>query len=208
GGMIPEPPSTPGLALALLGLAALLAAQGLGNGWRTRPLETGGSPLALANADGAELQQLPGLSVQRTRAILQARQQGLKLEQVEDLEQVPGLGPHSREQLRPYFPETRSTGASEAIMPPSPAATSAAGQAASPLRVGGIRKIQPGEPPIHLNRASSGELQRLPSIGPVLAQRIIAARSERPFQRVEDLLRVPGIGPKTLEKLRPFVTLD
>ena len=52
------------------------------------------------------------------------------------------------------------------------------------------------------------ELQRLPNVGPVLAQRIILARSERPFRSLEDLRRVPGIGPKTLEKLRPFVTFD
>jgi competence protein ComEA len=76
------------------------------------------------------------------------------------------------------------------------------------MRAGGVRKIQPGEPPIPINRASNAELQRLPNVGPVLAQRIILARSERPFTSLEDLRRVPGIGPKTLEKLRPFVIID
>ena len=42
-----------------------------------------------------------------------------------------------------------------------------------------------------------------------LAERILALRSERGrFSEVEDLLSVPGIGPKTLERLRDRVRLD
>jgi|GEM_PF-5544907 len=55
------------------------------------------------------------------------------------------------------------------------------------------------------NRASEEELCALPAVGPVLAKRIMAARSMQPFTRVEDLRRVSGIGPKTLEKLRPHL---
>lgn len=55
---------------------------------------------------------------------------------------------------------------------------------------------------VDMNRASREELQGLPGIGPTLAQRIVEAR---PFRSVEDLRRVRGIGPKTLEKLRPLV---
>ena len=52
------------------------------------------------------------------------------------------------------------------------------------------------------NRASPGELQELPGIGPELADRLI---ENRPYKRVEDLDRVPGIGPITVEKLRPYL---
>ena len=58
-----------------------------------------------------------------------------------------------------------------------------------------------------INRADPNELVRLPRIGPVTAQRIVAARRERPFSSLEDLGRVPGIGPATLDGLRGLVTV-
>lgn len=63
-----------------------------------------------------------------------------------------------------------------------------------PGRVG-----EDGHARVSLNAASPGELARLPGIGPALARRIVAAR---PFATLDDLLRVSGIGPKTLAGLR------
>jgi competence protein ComEA len=63
------------------------------------------------------------------------------------------------------------------------------------------------DPPIDLNMASAADLQRLPGIGPTLAQRIIGERQRRPFQSVDDLDRVTGIGMKTIEKLRRFAAV-
>ena len=49
----------------------------------------------------------------------------------------------------------------------------------------------------------------LPGIGPVLANRITAYRRRfGPYRRVEDLLAVPGIGPKLYERLKPLVTVS
>jgi competence protein ComEA len=63
--------------------------------------------------------------------------------------------------------------------------------------------------PLNLNTAGSEALESLPGIGPVIAGRIITWRSEHgPFLRVEDLLQVSGIGSKTLEELRPLVTVE
>lgn len=60
-----------------------------------------------------------------------------------------------------------------------------------------------GEARVSLNTASARELELLlPGVGPVLAARIVAAR---PFTHIDDLLEVSGIGPATLEKLRPYV---
>jgi len=62
--------------------------------------------------------------------------------------------------------------------------------------------------PIDLNRATAEDLQRLPGIGPAMAERILQYRKEqRGFKSVDDLDGVRGIGQKTLEKLRPYVTV-
>ena len=59
---------------------------------------------------------------------------------------------------------------------------------------------------INLNTATISELKTLPRIGPKLAARIIKYRKENgPFSAVDEVTRVKGIGPKTLEKLRPLV---
>ena len=56
------------------------------------------------------------------------------------------------------------------------------------------------------NRASVDQLQPLPGIGPALASRIAQARDQSPFLDADDLLRVKGIGPVKLEKLRSHLT--
>lgn len=59
-----------------------------------------------------------------------------------------------------------------------------------------------------VNTADAAALQTLPGIGPALAERIIAYRTEHgPFRTVEELLEVKGIGEATLEKLRQEVTV-
>ncbi|MGN0969941.1 MAG: ComEA family DNA-binding protein, partial [Evtepia sp.] len=61
---------------------------------------------------------------------------------------------------------------------------------------------------LNLNTASQTELTRLPGIGETKAAAIVAWRQEYgSFQTVEDLMAVDGIGEKTLENLRPYVTV-
>jgi len=61
---------------------------------------------------------------------------------------------------------------------------------------------------ININLAPSAELEELPGIGPTLAARIIAYREEHgPFENIEDLTRVSGIGPKTLDGFRDLITV-
>ena len=63
--------------------------------------------------------------------------------------------------------------------------------------------------PLSLNSATIAELVALPAIGPKIAERIVAFRRERgPFERLEQLTEVNGIGAKTLEKLRPLLTVE
>ncbi len=62
--------------------------------------------------------------------------------------------------------------------------------------------------PIELNCAGARTLETLEGIGSVRAQRIVEERARRPFERVDDLLRVRGIGPKTLEGVRLAVAAN
>lgn len=61
---------------------------------------------------------------------------------------------------------------------------------------------------ININTADAAELDRLPGIGPALAERIIQYRKEHgPFSMPEELKEVPGIGDKTYEKMAAQVTV-
>jgi len=62
--------------------------------------------------------------------------------------------------------------------------------------------------PLDPNRASPACLETLPGIGPSRAAAIAAARSSAPFCKFTDLDRVPGIGPRTLEKLSGLLEVD
>ncbi len=59
---------------------------------------------------------------------------------------------------------------------------------------------------VDLNQADWPELVQLPGIGPALARRIVESRQEAgPFVDHKDLQRVRGIGPKTLDRVRPYL---
>jgi len=63
--------------------------------------------------------------------------------------------------------------------------------------------------PLNINTATAAELEQLPGIGPSLAARIVQYRQEHgPFRTVDALLLVSGIGPATLDRIRPLITVD
>lgn len=74
---------------------------------------------------------------------------------------------------------------------------------------GGARSDRPATEEdgiLSLNRANAGELESLPGVGPVLAERIVSFRDENDgFDVVEDLLEVPGIGEAKLAAIRDLV---
>lgn len=68
---------------------------------------------------------------------------------------------------------------------------------------------KPPAQPININTATAEELQQVPGIGPVTAEKIIhMRRAYGRFKRVDDLLSIKGIGRKRLEKMRKFLTVS
>lgn len=180
------------IALALLGYHAW----GLGR-WGTRPaaLLTSANEirLDLNQADRVELMQLPGVGETIADRIVEYRDENGPFESIDDLRHVKGVGPVVLAQIRPHV-----------TLDGQPVEESP-----STVNVrSGTKK--PGKPkaPIDLNRATAAELQQLEGIGPVLAERIVEARTRKPFEKVDDLDRVLGIGPKTLDRVRPHVVVN
>jgi comEA protein len=63
--------------------------------------------------------------------------------------------------------------------------------------------------PININTANSEELQQVPGVGPVTAEKILQMRkSYGAFKSVDDLLSIRGIGKKRLEKMRKYLTVS
>jgi competence protein ComEA len=81
---------------------------------------------------------------------------------------------------------------------------------AAPGVPAGTAPAVPGAPGglVNINTATETELEELPGVGPVTAGEIVAYRTEHgPFPSVDSLDDVSGIGPATMEQLRPLVTV-
>jgi len=157
----------------------------------------------LNRATKAELLQLPGVGEHLADDILAARDERGGFRQIDDLRAVKGIGPMRLERIRPHLRVEPSnvTVVSGSLAEPS-------SDKNPPRRSGSSKKSPSLGLKIDINHASAAELQQLPSVGPVLSERIIEAREKTPFKSVDELRRVSGIGAKTLEKLRPFVTVE
>ena len=70
------------------------------------------------------------------------------------------------------------------------------------------KNIKDGEELVNINTAVKQELMALPKIGPITAERIIRFRDNfGPFQSIDDLAKIKGIGPKTLERLKTRIII-
>ena len=62
---------------------------------------------------------------------------------------------------------------------------------------------------VNINTANGDQLSLLPRVGPTVAQRIVDFRQENGrFRTLEDLMLVRGIGEKTFELIKPYITLE
>lgn len=79
----------------------------------------------------------------------------------------------------------------------------------APSKQGTNPDTTPTEQKVNLNTATEAELETLPGIGPKKAQAILEYRETHGFfSSYEALLDVDGIGPATLERLKPYLTLE
>lgn len=117
---------------------------------------------------------------------------------------LPQLGGEGPSFPPPPDPELRA--------PPAPPVAAVSGRLGASLAAGRSAGAMAARPkpllaaPLDLNTSDAETLQALPGVGPSLAQGIVVYREAHGrFQTAEDLLRVPGIGPKRWERIRPLV---
>ncbi len=156
---------------------------------RARPLGAG-EMVDPNTATADELDRLPKVGPALAERIVAWREERGAFRTLADLDAVPGVGPAMLRAAAPHLslpPGPPSAGGGDADGPP----------AVSPPRPGA---------PVALNAAPAEELDALPGIGPALAERIVAWRAAHgPFRSVDALADVPGIGARTVERIRPLV---
>jgi competence protein ComEA len=188
------------LGVLLVGCVIILAGRSMFQTLQAGPSTIPAQRIDLNSATHAELLLLPGVGVNLAERIAQVRAKNL-FQKVDDLRKVPGIGPATLERLRAWV--FVSAKPPDAAMEPSLPLTVEPSQrpGAKP------RKGTTLDGPIDINSAGTAQLMQIPGIGPKLSQRIVDERAQKPFQTVADLRRVHGIGPKILEKMRPFITV-
>ena len=190
-----NPATTQGAAVAdSSGLAVLLdESRGSRDEAQRRALPLRGDERIDPNTAGEEdLDRLPGVGPAVAGRIIQMRRDRGPFAEPGDLLSVPGVGPATLARITPYleWPTQPSLGGSARSHPPD---TDPASR--KPAR-------------LDLNRASREELERLPGIGPVMAERILTLRANvGRFRRLDELQSVQGIGSATIERLRPLVII-
>ena len=173
---------------------------------RSRPLAEG-ETLDPNVASAEELDRLPGVGASKALRIVREREENGRFASVEDLARVSGLGPKSVERLKPYLRMAGGGGGGAAGGRGAVAARAGVG-AGEGRKVGEGRTAAAMAPGalVDLNRATAEELQTLPGIGPVMAERIVALRKERGgFRKLDELMEVKGVGDRTFARLKPLL---
>jgi competence protein ComEA len=141
-----------------------------------RPLQAG-ERIDLNTATAEELARLPRIGPGLAARIVADRAAHGPFASADALVRVPGIGPTTLKGVRAHV-------------------------LASGVRPNGVQS-RVGDSTVTLNTATVEELAQLPGIGPRRAQAIVQERRLRgPFNRIDDLIRVRGIGPAIVEQLR------
>ena len=162
--------------------------------------EEAGRRLDINSASVAQLETIPGIGTTRAAAIVQHREQHGPFASIESLADVPGIGDKTIERMRPYLQ------APEGPVPrpasPAPGVADERLTLSEPSSANAAKT----DDRVDINQATAAELERLPGLGEVKSAAIVQFRQTHgPFQSVDDLEKVPGIGARTLESLRPLI---
>jgi len=163
-----------------------------------RPLAAG-ETIDLDRAGVAEVARLPRVGLTLARTIVAYREAHGPFGSLDGLDRVPGIGPGLLAAIGGHvsFSSPSQRGS------PSP---SLPGLAQANPPVSGLDAPEAG---VHLNHATAAELERLPFVGPYMARQIVAFRERHgPFAAVDSLVRVPGVGPATLARVRARLTIE
>ncbi|MBC8535753.1 helix-hairpin-helix domain-containing protein [Feifania hominis] len=177
--------------------AAVGATQSLTEEAGTVLIDTNAEPkdgrIDLNTATKEELMTLPGVGETTALRIIEYRE-ATPFTSVDDLLQVKGIGEKTLEKFRSLI---------KVQLPheDAPAQSTATEASVQPTGQQGPVKLDP-------NTASKSQLMLLPGVGETIAQRIVESREGQSFRYADDLMRVKGIGEKTMEKLRPWILLD
>lgn len=173
--------------------------------------------LDLNKATFAELLLLPEMTPRTAKAILDYREKKGAFQSIDELGAIPGIDKRAAITLLDRV-VVKTTERATAAATPRPAGDGntivlgdepwvAKAETPRPAPTATPRPLALGER-IDLNSATRAELERLPDIGPVMAQRIIDyRRANGPFDSTEELLGVRGIGQTRLTALRPHVVV-
>jgi competence protein ComEA len=148
----------------------------------------------LNSAAESEIATLPGIGPSKARAIVEYRTEHGALQTLEELDDVPGIGPATIANLRGLVTV-------DAPAEPAPAPAEPTSRAPISSATGARERV-------NINTAGEAQLATLPGIGAVQAQAIVEHRNEHgPFASCDALLQVPGIGPATLAGLVDHCTV-
>ena len=146
-------------------------------------------------ATWSELLQIPGITETVAWSIVKHRELNGEYSSVDQLSNIKGIGKKSLEKIKSYV-----------------ALNSAKSLAIEKAVEANIALLEKPKKNLNLkldpNTATISELQALPGIGLKLANNIINKRENMVFLNAEDLLKVPGIGKKTFEKVAPFIEIQ
>lgn len=135
-------------------------------------------PVDINKAEITALEALPGIGRKKAEEIVLFRNTNGPFEKPEDIMKVSGIGKSTFDKIKDKIIVRESSGISKT-------------------------KENHKEKMIDINTASLEDLMGLPYIGKVKAENILEYRAKHgPFQNVEDILKVPGIGPKTFERIK------